>query len=146
MLPRFVLPVLLLTAITALLWVSYGFAAAYHLFGSAAFASTFRIAAALATAVLFIFVGAHLIVRLVFAWLLQYEPTQLQRGLVIALLSFIAAAMALAYFGLDVGTILTTSALVSAIIGLSVQPLLARTLRRMFCSAIGLAEDTDRQD
>jgi small-conductance mechanosensitive channel len=123
-LPRFVLPVLLLIAITALLWLSYGFASTYQLFGSAALASIFRAAAAIATASLFVVVAAQLVVRLGFGWLLQYEPTQLQRGLVVALLSFIAAAIALAYFGLDLSTILTTSALVSAIVGLSVQPLL----------------------
>jgi small-conductance mechanosensitive channel len=123
-LPRFVLPVLLLIAITALLWLSYGFASTYQLFGSAALASIFRAAATVATAILFVVVAAHLVFRLGFAWLLQHDPTHLQRGLVVALLSFVAAAIALAYFGLDVGTILTTSALVSAIVGLSLQPML----------------------
>jgi small-conductance mechanosensitive channel len=124
-LPRFVLPVLLLIAITALLWLSYGFASTYHLFGSAALSSIFRMAAAVATAILFVVVAAQLVVQLGFAWVLHYEPTQLQRGLVVALLSFIAAAIALAYLGLDLSTILTTSALVSAIVGLSVQPMLS---------------------
>ena len=124
MLPRFVLPVLLLIAITALLWLSYGFTSTYQLFGSAALSWIFRAAAAVATAILFVVVAAHLVLRLGFAWLLQYEPTDLQRGLVVALLSFIAAAIALAYFGLDLGTILTTSALVTAIVGLSLQPIL----------------------
>jgi small-conductance mechanosensitive channel len=121
---RFVLPTLLLAAVTALLWLSYGFAGSHQLFGSHAVSTVFRVAAVLASAALFIVVGAHVVVRLGFAWLLQYEPTQLQRGLVSALLGFIAAGAALAYFGFDLGPILTASALLSAIIGLSAQPLL----------------------
>jgi len=121
---RFLLPTLLLVAVTALLWLSYGFAAQNQLFGSSAVPTLFRIAAVLASAALFVLVGAYAVVRLGFAWLLQYEPTHLQRGLVIALLGFIAAATALAYFGLDLAPILTASALLSAIIGLSAQPLL----------------------
>lgn len=121
---RFVLPTILLVAITALLWLSYEFAASYQLFGSSAVSTVFRVAAVLASAALFMLVGTYLVVRLGFAWLLQYEPTQLQRGLVIVLLGFIAAAAALAYFGFNLGPILTASALLSAIIGLSAQPLL----------------------
>ena len=122
---RFVLPLLLLIAITALLWMSYGFASTYRLFGSAAFSSIFQVGALVSTAILFVFVTATLVVRVGFAWLLQNEPTQLQRGLIVAVLTFIAAAIALWYSGLDLSTILTTSALVSAIVGLSVQPMLA---------------------
>lgn len=128
MLPRLVLPVLLLIAVTSLLWLSYGFASTYHLFGSAALASVFRAAAAVSTAIVFVVIMANLAVRVGFATLLQYEPTQLQRGLVVAVSIFIAAAVALAYLGVDVGTILTTSALMTAIIGLSVQPLLGSLL------------------
>jgi small-conductance mechanosensitive channel len=121
---RFLLPALLLVAVTALLWVSYAFAANNQLFGTSAVSTVFRVAAVLASAALFILVGAYLVVRLGFSWLLQYEPTQLQRGLVVALLGFIAAAAALASFGFDLGPILTASALLSAVIGLSAQPLL----------------------
>jgi small-conductance mechanosensitive channel len=121
---RFVLPTLLLAAIAALLWLSYGFAASYEMFGSNALATVFRIAAVTASAALFILVGAYVVVRVGFAWLMRYEPTQLQRGLVVALLGFIAAGAALASFGVDLGPILTASALLSAIVGLSAQPLL----------------------
>jgi small-conductance mechanosensitive channel len=121
---RFLLPAALLVAVTALLWLSYAFAANNQLFGTSAVATVFRVAAVLASAALFVLVGAFLIVRLGFSWLLQYEPTQLQRGLVVALLGFIAAAAALASFGFDLAPILTASALLSAVVGLSAQPLL----------------------
>jgi hypothetical protein len=91
---RAVLPTLLLVAITALLWLCYGFAASYELFGSSAVSTVFRIAAVLASAVLFMVVGSYLVMRLGFAWLFEYEPTQLQRGLVLALLGFVAAGTA----------------------------------------------------
>ncbi len=121
---RFVLPLLLLISITVLLWLCYGFASAYRLFGSPAFEAVFLVAALVSTALLFVFVAANLIVRVAFAWLLGSDPTQLQRGLIVAVLTFIAAAAALWYSGLDLSTILTTSALLSAIVGLSVQPML----------------------
>jgi small-conductance mechanosensitive channel len=124
-LSRFVLPLLLLIAITALLWMSYGFASAYRLFGSATLASIFHIAAMVSTAILCVFVVATLIVRVGYARLMDNEPTRLQRGLTVAVLAFVAAAICLWYSGLDLSTILTTSALVSAIVGLSVQPMLA---------------------
>ena len=125
---RIVLPTVLLAAITALLWLSYSFAASYGLFGSNAVVTVFRVAAVLASAALFMLVGAYAVVRLGFGWLLRYEPTQLQRGLVVALLGLLAAGAALAYFGFDLGPILTASALLSAIIGLSAQPLLGSLL------------------
>jgi small-conductance mechanosensitive channel len=121
---RFVLPLLLLTATTALLWAAHGYASAHRLFGSAAFSSVFLAGALFSSALLFVSATSQLVLRLGFAWLLRNEPTQLQRALIVAVLTFIAAAVSLWYSGLDLSTILTTSALLSAIVGLSVQPML----------------------
>lgn len=123
-LSRFV-QLLLLSAIAALLWMSYGFARSYRLFDSAAFSSVFYVAALVSTAILFVFVTETLVVHVFLAWRLQNGLTQLQRGLIAAALTFIAAAIALWYSGFNLTTILTTSAFVSAIVALSVQPMLA---------------------
>lgn len=123
-LSRFV-QLLLLSAIAALLWMSYGFARSYRLFDSAAFSSVFYVAALVSTAILFVFVAETLVVDVFLAWRLQNGLTQLQRGLIAAVLTFIAAAIALWYSGFNLTTILTTSAFVSAIVALSVQPMLA---------------------
>jgi small-conductance mechanosensitive channel len=123
-LAQFVLPLLLLVVITLLLWTSYGVASSYRLFGSAAFSAVFYVAAVASTVILFVFVTGTLLMRIGFEWLRQPEPTQLQRRLIIAMLTFIAAAVALWYSGFDPRAIITTSALVSAVVALSVQPML----------------------
>jgi small-conductance mechanosensitive channel len=125
LLSRFFLPLLLLCAVAALLWTSYGFASAYRLFGSTALSSLFHAGALAATAVTFVFVTATLVARVGVGWWLQTEPTPLQRGLIVAGLTFIAAAISLWASGFNLGTILTTSALVTVLVGVSVQPMVA---------------------
>lgn len=107
-----------------MLWLSYHFASTHQLFGSAVVSKVFHITAAVATAILFVVVTAHGVFRLGFSWLLNRQPSQLQRGFIVAILSFIAATITLAYFGLNLGAILATSALFSAIVGFSMQPML----------------------
>jgi small-conductance mechanosensitive channel len=121
---RFALPAALLAVIAGLLWTSYGYAASYRLFGSAIFAAVFYAAALVSTVALFVFATATLLMRAGFTWLGQPEPTRLQRGLVVAVLTFVGAAVALWHAGFDPRTIVTTSALVSAVVALSVQPML----------------------
>jgi small-conductance mechanosensitive channel len=123
-----VLTLVLLAAITGLLWLSYQFASEFSLFASTAIPGVLHVAAAAATASLFIIAVGQLILRAGFAAYMQVEPTGLQRGLVLSLLTFAAVAAVLANFGLDLSTILTTSALVTALIGLSIQPTLSSLL------------------
>jgi hypothetical protein len=120
-----VLLTILLAFVTALLWLSYGFASAYHLFGAMALPAVLHIAASAAAGLLFIVVLSQIVLRFGFATVLQIEPTGLHRGLVLAVLTFIATAAVLVHFGLDLGTVLTTSALITGIVGLSIQPMLA---------------------
>jgi small-conductance mechanosensitive channel len=122
---NFLFPLLLLVAITALLWTSYSLALSYHLFGSRAVTSVFYVGALVSTAVLVIYIAANLILRIAFAWLLQGEATDLQRKLTIAMLTFIVSAFTLGFAGFNVTTILTTSAFLTAIVALSVQTMLS---------------------
>lgn len=119
-----VLVFILLSAITGVLWLSYQIASAFSLFGSSVIPSILHVAAAAATAGLFVVAAGQMILRIGFASYLRTEPTDLQRGLVLSVLTFAAVAALLAYLGVDLSTILTTSALVTAIIGLSIQPTL----------------------
>jgi small-conductance mechanosensitive channel len=120
-----VLTLVLLAAITGMLWLSYQFASEFSLFASTAIPAVLHVAAAMATASLFIIAAAQLILRAGFAAYMQAEPTGLQRGLVLSVLTFAAVAAVLANFGLDLSTILTTSALVTGLVGLSIQPTLS---------------------
>jgi hypothetical protein len=82
-----VLLTILLAFVTALLWLSYGFASAYHLFGAMALPAVLHIAASAAAGLLFIVVLSQIVLRFGFATVLQIEPTGLHRGLVLAVLT-----------------------------------------------------------
>jgi len=116
--------ILFLAAVSTVLWLSYEFAAAYHMFSLSLVPPVMHVAAAVSTAALIVIIIAQFLLRFGFPRLLRADPTSLQRGLVFAALSFIAAAVALAHLGFDLTTILTTSAVVTAIVGFSIQPTL----------------------
>lgn len=117
--------VIVLMAMTAVLWLFYGLASTYHMFGVGTIATLIHFAAAASTAALAVVLIAQLVLHVGFSRLLQLEPTELQRGLVFAVLSFAALAATLAQLGFDLTTIVTTSAIITAVVGLSVQPMLA---------------------
>ena len=122
------LVVLLLGAITALLWLSYDFASTHQVFGATAVPVALHVAASIAAAVLFVVLVGQIVVRYGLARALPGEPTDLQRRLVAALLSFAAIATVLAHFGFDFSSILVFSALITAVVGLSIQPMLGGLL------------------
>jgi small-conductance mechanosensitive channel len=115
---------LLLAVVTGLLWVATDFAQSHRVFAAGSLPAALHIAAALATVTLFVTIASRVVLRLGFARLLETEPTELQRGLVVSALAFAAIAVALAYFGFDFSSILVFSALITAIVGLSIQPVL----------------------
>ena len=123
-----IVTIVLLSCASALLWLSYGFIASYQMFGLSAWPLLIHAAAALATAVLAVMLIAQITLRLVFPRLLRTDPNDLQRSLVFAVLSFAAVAVVLSHFGFDPTTILTTSAIVTAVVGLSIQPMLSSLL------------------
>lgn len=115
---------LLLAVLTALLWLATGFARSHHVFGAGGLPTVLHIAAALATAALFVAVCSQVVLRYGFARLLNIEPTELQRGLVAAAFGFAATITVLAHFGFDFRSILVFSTLIAAVVGLAVQPVL----------------------
>jgi small-conductance mechanosensitive channel len=126
-----VLTAVLLGAAAALLWLVYGYADSYRLFDWAAFPKVLHFAATASSAALAVFVFGQVLLRFGLARALDAEPNDLQRTLVFALLTFIASALALAHLGFDPTAIVTTSAIVTAVIGLSVQPLLTGLMTGM---------------
>jgi small-conductance mechanosensitive channel len=115
---------ILLAAITALLWLSYSFAATHRIFGASALPAALNLAASVAAAALFIVLVTQIFLRYGFERMLHTEPTELQRRLVIAILTFVTTAVLLAHFGFDFSSILVFTTLITAVVGLSVQPML----------------------
>ena len=119
---------LVLIAVTAVLWLFYDAASTYRMFAAGAAAPLLHFAAVASTAALAVALVAQMVLQFGFAHLLRREPTGLQRGLTFAALSFAAIAAVLAQLGFDLTTIVTTSAIVTAVVGLSVQPMLTSLL------------------
>lgn len=123
MFPRFLIAIVLAT-ITAVLWLLYGFSADYHLFGWTMLPRVLHVLALSATAILGVFAGTQLILRVVLAELLEIEPSGLLRALIVSVLVFAAAASVLGHFSVDLSALLTTSAILSVFIGLATRPTL----------------------
>jgi small-conductance mechanosensitive channel len=121
---RFVLPLLLLSAISALLWTAFAFAHSYDLFRSKPFISVFYISALISTAFLAVFLAATATVRVGFTWRTQQQPTELQRKMIVVVLTFVAIAIILWLAGFNPTAIFATSAIVTAIVALSAQAIL----------------------
>jgi small-conductance mechanosensitive channel len=116
--------VALLGCLTVLLWFSYEFAVTHGMFGVSALVIGLHVAAAIAAASFAILVGGLVFTRVALPRVLNTEPTDLQRRLVTAILTFAATAAVLAHFGFDFSSILVFSALITAVIGLSIQPMI----------------------
>jgi small-conductance mechanosensitive channel len=132
---------LLLAAVAALLWVATDFAASHRVFGAGGLPMVLHIAAALATAAVFVSLGSRFALRYGFARRTNVEPSELQRGLVLAALCLVASAAVLAHFGFDFSSILVFSALITGVIGLSIQPILGSLISGLAAErVIGLGD------
>jgi small-conductance mechanosensitive channel len=118
------LPPLLAVAVAVLLWGAYGVASTYRMFGSDTVTLVFHAAALAASTALVVWGLGRVLGGAWLGWALQHEPTMLQRRLVSALVAFVSVSLALRALGMDVATLLASSALVSLLFGLSVQPML----------------------
>ncbi len=112
-----------LAAMVAGLWALYGLSADYRVFGGVSTASVMIWAAWLATALLLVLVLSRLIVGVGFA-LFDRDATGLQRGIIYAVITFVVLSLILGNLGMNVTAILTTSVLVTAVVGLAMQPTL----------------------
>lgn len=122
------LPALILAIATALLWLSYDFASTHRVFGTTMIPTALHVAASIAVAILFVMIVGQALVRHGVERMQRAEATSLQRRLVVAVLSFVAAATVLAHFGFDFRSVLVFSALITGVVGLALQPLLGSML------------------
>jgi small-conductance mechanosensitive channel len=112
-----------IVCLTAGLWALYGFSGNYRIFGGVSTTEAVFWIAWLATALLLVSLAGRLILGLGFA-LLDHEATGLQRGIVYAVLTFTLASIILGILGVNIAALLTTSAVLTAIVGLAMQPTL----------------------
>lgn len=78
---------------------------------------------------------ATVILGLVLRDIFQVEPNGLIRALIYSGLTFAASFILLSYFGVDVGALLTTSAILGAVVGLSMQATLGSIISGLSMSA-----------
>ena len=118
--------VLLLVAAlaTILLWLFFDATARDPIFGVGAVRFAIETASVGATALLFVVAGGWLLLGLAASREGAAALTGLQRVLLYGLLAFIASFVALRHFDIDLGAVLTTSAIITAAIGFAMQPTL----------------------
>ena len=127
--------IFLLGAVSAALWWYYSIAEAYHLFGGT-FGFVLDVAASIASAALLVAVVGEALIALAFTVLTTAQPTGFERAGVYAILSIFAVGLVLSHFGVAITTVLATSAVLTAVVGLALQPTLGAliaglTLNRM---------------
>lgn len=115
---------LVVTLVTILLWFFFATTGKDPVFGVPSVRLVIEAAAIAATSFLFVTCGATLILGLAASREAAASPTGLQRVLVYALLTFAASVAALRLFDVNLGAVLTTSAIVSAAIAFAMQPML----------------------
>ncbi|NOG71292.1 mechanosensitive ion channel family protein [Roseicella sp. DB1501] len=130
-------PLALLALLAGGLWLAWWGIGGDAVLGHGPVQLGLRIAAVLATALLAVLAGGRLVLGLGLSATLGVEPTGLQRAIAYALLTFAASAAVLASFGLDITAVLTTSAILTAAVGLAMQPTLGSLIS-------GLALHMDR--
>jgi small-conductance mechanosensitive channel len=112
-----------MAGLAAGLWMLYGVAGDYRVFGGMSTSNALRWLAWLATALLLAIVIGRLVFGLGFV-LFDREATGLQRGIIYAILTFTLVSVVLASLGVNVIAVLTTSFIATAIVGLAMQPTL----------------------
>lgn len=123
-LPGGLWPLALLAAASAGLWLLSWLAEDHLLLGHGPVQAGLRIGATLGTALLVVMAGGRAVLGLGLSAGLGVEPTGLQRAIAYSVLTFAASAVVLASFGFDITAVLTTSAILTAAVGLALQPTL----------------------
>ena len=115
--------IVLMAALAAALWFYHGVAVRYGLFGGR-LAFALDIAASVLSAGVGVLVAAEVVAGLLIPALTTARPTGFERAGAYLLFAAAAFVLVLAHFGDDVTAVLTTSAVITAIIGLALQPTL----------------------
>lgn len=109
-----------LTAAVAGLWALYALSSDYRVFGGVSTGNVLLWAAWIATALLLVLTLGRLVVTVAVA-LLDRDTTGLQRGIIYAVVAFVVVSGILAALGTNATTLLATSFIATAIIGLATQ-------------------------
>ena len=119
---RITAPMSLIASALAL-WALYWAGADYSVFGGISTSKVLLWTAWLVTALVLVVVIGRLLFVVGFS-LLDREATGLQRGMIYAVLTFVIVSAILGSLGMNIGAILTTSVVATAIVGLAIQPTL----------------------
>lgn len=122
--PRFG-PLLATGLAATLLWLLYGFSLSNPMLGQEPERGVIRGAALVATALLIVLGAGFLMLEVIRPARGAARPTGLERSIVYAVLVFAASCATLWIFGVDIGALLATSAIMGLAIGLAVQPTLS---------------------
>jgi small-conductance mechanosensitive channel len=120
-------PLVTAFAFASLVWAVYALTAGDPVFGSSPAQSAILAIAVAASAVLAIMVAGTIILE-INAAVSDSRATGLQRVLVYALLTFAATFTALRFLGFRLDTVLTTSAIVTAVVGFAMQATLSSVI------------------
>lgn len=113
-----------LALITLIAWLVFAWTAGNDLFDSSFVPVALRHVAVGLTAALAILATGQLILQVGLKRSLGIEPTGAQRVIIYGLTTFIASAIALKTLGQDITAVLTTSAIITAVVGFALQPTL----------------------
>jgi small-conductance mechanosensitive channel len=114
----------LLAFVTALAWLVFAWSDGNQLFTTSFLPVTLHHLAIGLTAALAALAVAGLVLNLGLRQGLGIEPTGAQRVIVYAVVTFVASAVALKILGQNITAILTTSAIITAVVGFALQPTL----------------------
>jgi small-conductance mechanosensitive channel len=122
--------------LTLLGWSAFWVVGAFELFGEAPKISEFIFGVGLTlTAITMVVFLAQFFLCTILRDAFQVEPSGLIHAIIYSTLTSVAAVILLSQFGVDVGAILTTSAIVGAVVGLSMQSTLGSIIAGMSMSA-----------
>ncbi|RKR03066.1 mechanosensitive ion channel family protein [Maricaulis maris] len=114
----------LLAFMTLLAWVVHAWVGSNLLFADTELPGLIKLTAGALTALLVTFILVGIILEIGLRQSLRIEPVGAQRVVIFIIVTFAISAIALKLMGFDITTILTTSALLTAIIGFALQPTL----------------------
>lgn len=117
-------PLMMLALGAAGLWLLQWATADHPLLGHGPVQAGLHVTATLGTALLFVLAGGRAVLNLGLSAGLGLDPTGLQRAIAYGLLTFAASAVVLSSFGFDITAVLATSAILTAAVGLAMQPTL----------------------
>ncbi len=114
----------LLALATLIAWIVSAWVGSHHLFAGSALPDLVRLTAGALTALLTALALVGFTLEIGLRQTLRIEPVGAQRVVIFIIVTFAVTAIGLKLMGFDITTILTTSALLTAIIGFALQPTL----------------------